>query len=564
MNRLLCFTYKKEKESFSVTNQHEVGGKTTPESTEGNLTQEATLFLSTVDDINDFKNLKKMFTLGLISFRDDKTKSFSHSIHENFIGDSQLSQEKVQELASQYGFIPKDDWSSFPEDVSIPTIPIPTLQGFKFRYFQKDELEEMKGELFRTTWSSLARRFRDTVSNPKVCFLALTCFPRSHLFFRETLEEDTLTLELFSFLPDSFFEEMIGVFSVYFQSDVKILEFIKKEFGKKESDNKYIHGVSQLETDSWSIENLIRKEFLDIAMQVYAVFAEHRSKMEKTDKPDVVKESFKNALTPVLEKVKAQAKRMENKESLFLNTFKTMKQSKTSFRLDEIKSSAFEVLSGGEISEKDIATMRLIYSENQAGVGAHSEILSHFDERVHDKDASFYIFKWQGEIQSFVAFEPSKKIQGALEATSLNVSPQARGYKIGEAMLEEAIAKEAQEHTLEGECYANLSISAKYIETGWVAYGYFEEQGKQKGDTDCLLNIVRDERQNTHYWSKDKSHEAIILQRGHPETVTIEVAQSQAQVPFKKYLGSNDGTALTRMFTDSSGLCYAVFEKVFK
>ena len=223
---------------------------------------------------------------------------------------------------------------------------------------------------------------------------------------------------------------------------------------------------------------------------------------------------------------------------LFLNSFKTLKEAGSDFSLEDIEQCEFAIRAGSEIPDEDIATMRSIYSQNQSSVGAHDEIMAHFDTRVQNPDARFYIFKRQGIIQSFIAFEPSRRLNGALEATSFNVSPEARGYKIGEAMLEEAIEREAYYNILEAECYAHLPISSKYIETGWVADGYFTEAGKNEGDIDHLLTIQRNDIQNELYWGKGEvSTEQITHRKNIPHYVTVTSAQEQTKLPFEEHFG---------------------------
>jgi N-acetylglutamate synthase-like GNAT family acetyltransferase len=223
---------------------------------------------------------------------------------------------------------------------------------------------------------------------------------------------------------------------------------------------------------------------------------------------------------------------------------KVLHQSGEQFSLKDIKDCNLCIESGATLTEIDTTIMRNIYSQNQAEVGAHDEILAHFDERVKDPNTKFYIFKWQNKIQSFVAFTAAG--ENLFEATSFNVDPAARGYKIGEAMLEEAISKEAKEHVLYGECYAKLKIAAKYIETGWIAEKYFTEPGKDPNSVDTLMNIYRDDAHSSQYWGKSTtSPEAIYGKEGIPEFVRVEEAGSQLGLPL--YL-LNEGYVMTRMF----------------
>ena len=145
--------------------------------------------------------------------------------------------------------------------------------------------------------------------------------------------------------------------------------------------------------------------------------------------------------------------------------------------------------------------------------------------------------------------------------SSFNVTPDVRGFKIGEAMLDQVVSEQAKNHILEADCDAKLPISAKYIETGWVGTSYFEDKNRKTNESDWIIYIKRNDNLNAGYWGKLASKESIITQRTHPENVKVEVAKTQAELPFQL---CNEGYVLTRMFTDKSGLSYGVFELPIK
>lgn len=234
-------------------------------------------------------------------------------------------------------------------------------------------------------------------------------------------------------------------------------------------------------------------------------------------------------------------------------------QYNNNFSLNDIKSSDLEVVGGGSLSVEDISTMRSIYSHNQRESAVHDELLKGFDTRVKDPKAKFYIFKWQGKIQSFMALSDDGK-DNSLYMSSVNVEPSARGYKIGEAMLDQVVEQAAKEHVITADCDSKLPISSKYIESGFVGTFYWEDKNKETGQSDWILDITRNDRMNHSYWGKQQTNtEAIVNSRGkHPDTVTIEVANTQAELPFHLL---QEGHVLTRMFKDGSGLWYGVFEE---
>lgn len=151
-------------------------------------------------------------------------------------------------------------------------------------------------------------------------------------------------------------------------------------------------------------------------------------------------QSAVNRVDILKHEILSEIERVNTDTVFFLNSFKTLKEAGSDFSLEDIEQCEFAIRAGSEIPDEDIATMRSIYSQNQSSVGAHDEIMAHFDTRVQNPDARFYIFKRQGIIQSFIAFEPSRRLNGALEATSFNVSPEARGTKLVKQCLRKPLS----------------------------------------------------------------------------------------------------------------------------
>ncbi len=230
--------------------------------------------------------------------------------------------------------------------------------------------------------------------------------------------------------------------------------------------------------------------------------------------------------------------------------------------LEDIRDATLKVEYGGSLDPQDVQTMRSMYSHNQRDTGAHDDILASFDERVTDPQARFYIFRWKGEIEGFIAFHPSTKREGVTHVSAFNVRPGVHGYTIGDLMEKVTISREARTHVLDCESYANLPISSKYIETGWVAERTFTEPGKREGTVDTLLDLIRDDEHHSVYWSKGEgiTREQIVRREHVPHNVIIVSADTQAELPFAKHLDGEH--VLTRMFKEPSpGRRYfAVFE----
>lgn len=236
---------------------------------------------------------------------------------------------------------------------------------------------------------------------------------------------------------------------------------------------------------------------------------------------------------------------------LFLGTFRSLKESGVAFSLEDIKGSNFsrETL-GGDITSAQVTEMKSIYFQNQsANPAVQKELVDKFSETLADGKSRFYSFTYHNAVQSFVAFTP--KEDGAVFASAFNVAPAARGYKIGEAMLHEAIDREASTHVLVGNCDSKLPISSKYIETGWVATRYWDDHG------DKILDIVRDDARRDSFVGKGLTVDDIISGNV-PAGVVVAKTASQDTLPFER---CNEGQVLTRMFFDSkTNSYYGVFE----
>jgi len=252
----------------------------------------------------------------------------------------------------------------------------------------------------------------------------------------------------------------------------------------------------------------------------------------------------------LIEEAQQEAAKTNVNQVLFLNSFKSLKEAGVAFSLEDIQSSSFQEIGGSDISPEQINEMRVIYESNQSGNSVvKDELLKKFNLSIRDEKTRFYLFTYGNRVQSFAAFTPAE--DGQLHASAFNVAPHARGYRIGEAMLYEAIDKVAEGHTLTADCDSKLPISAKYIETGWVATRYWDDHG------DNILDIVRNDKEHERYAGKQLSADDIIAGRV-PEGLVVKTASEQKDLPFAL---CNQGYVLTRMFVDpQSRQHYAVFE----
>lgn len=268
------------------------------------------------------------------------------------------------------------------------------------------------------------------------------------------------------------------------------------------------------------------------------------------DDADEREKSWDDAEQELLIDAQLEMSELNVNQIIFLNSFKLLKDNGVDFSLDDITNSSFQKVLGTEIAPEQLEQMRSMYETNQsANPAVQQELLNSLAKKISDGKTNFYLFSYMNNIQSFVALTPSG--DGTLYASAFNVAPDARGYKIGEAMLIEVIDKEAREHVLVADCNASLPISAKYIETGWVATRFWNDHG------DKILDIRREDTRNNEYSGKKLSKEDIIAGKV-PHRTLVETSNEQKNLPFSL---CNEGYILTRMFFDQeTARHYAVFE----
>jgi GNAT superfamily N-acetyltransferase len=337
----------------------------------------------------------------------------------------------------------------------------------------------------------------------------------SYLTIKEISNNEDLLLKLSVNKSKETFEEIVERFA----SIVKTVEKSKLDV------QEYFNTSSSLEVEEW---NSIVSDIIEKAKKLLIDF---QSDTDVT-------------LTHELEKV-------SNDHYLFLHIFKILKNKKETVVLEDIKSSTFEYTPGSEITEEQKNAMRDIYRRNHDGNKENEDkLLAEFEGRLIDGITKFYVFSWQGTVQSFMAITP--KEEGALYCSGFNVAPEARGYKIGEAMLDEAIEKESDSILL-ADCYTHSPVSGKYIETGWVAVKAQDDNGNM------VLDIKRDDKIRDTYIAKSMTRTEISAQTQEsvPSGMRIQRATEQKLLPFELL---NQDYVLTRMFKDGEEMV-GVFEK---
>ncbi|NCU31362.1 MAG: GNAT family N-acetyltransferase [Candidatus Moranbacteria bacterium] len=130
--------------------------------------------------------------------------------------------------------------------------------------------------------------------------------------------------------------------------------------------------------------------------------------------------------------------------------------------------------------------MKEIYLENYHNFPEEfrQKIIESLDKKLANPQAKFYTLYHNGEIVAFNSFTPQE--DGTVHFANFNVDPRYNYAKLGEAMMEVSLDKEAQENSIVAEAVEGLPISETYInKKGFQKTGEIELAGVK------LINIKK-------------------------------------------------------------------------
>ncbi len=178
-----------------------------------------------------------------------------------------------------------------------------------------------------------------------------------------------------------------------------------------------------------------------------------------------------------------------------------------------------------------------------------------FSPESNQNKNQFYTFEKDGSIRAFLRFEEQEK--GNLYASALNVDEASKSFGLGEAMMDEALTREAQTHILHASCRKDNQSNMRYFEKGFIANGF-----KQTNNTE-ELDLIWDEKENKNIFTKQKTVQELVemyLKNDTPENIEIRKENNLEDLHQK----IPEGKSLVRCFPDplNSGSWYAVYEEV--
>lgn len=172
-----------------------------------------------------------------------------------------------------------------------------------------------------------------------------------------------------------------------------------------------------------------------------------------------------------------------------------------------------------------------------------------FSPEANKQKNYFYTFEKDNNIRAFVRFE--KQDGEGFYASALNVDEASKNFGLGEAMMDEALTREAREHVLYASCRKDNPSNMRYFEKGFISRGF-----KKTNDTE-EFDLVWDEKKNKNILAKQKSPEELVSMYGNANTEGIEIRKSKDLESLHYDIA--EGKSLVRCFV-ANGEWYAVYE----
>lgn len=236
---------------------------------------------------------------------------------------------------------------------------------------------------------------------------------------------------------------------------------------------------------------------------------------------------------------------------------------KTGYKLpiEAISGSEFSEKSGDQCSPTEINEMETIYQnnwkhfENQELIQTVIKKFSNSFIGTEAKKQQIYTYKKDGKISAFVKFASLEA--GVKYASALNVDEHVQGFGLGEAMMDEALHREAQDNILHAMCESDKDSAMRYFEKGFISTGF-------SPDHPPFLQICWNETENKNIKSKQMTTEQLAIMYLKQDTGDILVKKSKTLTDLHTSENFIDGKCITRCFRDpvGTGDWYAVYETI--
>lgn len=257
---------------------------------------------------------------------------------------------------------------------------------------------------------------------------------------------------------------------------------------------------------------------------------------------------------------------LANSTLVFLHGLKELRQSDQPLDPELLEKSEMNRTDADSITDQEFAQMKDIYKRNYPQNKYDSAIQESLLSRLRDirasKNGEFYTLKYKGDIKAFLGLKEGEAVDGrpTKQAAAFNVDPEFQNFAVGHMMIENALVREADSSVLIANSNARSTLTAHYIERGFVGTRTSDQHGSE------VLDIVWDKPQNNRYRFKyssiDKIKETFTQHADTESAAKLETGEvitkkdSWEQIDLNQYL---PGKVVTRAFSDE-GKWYVVFE----
>ncbi|MBU0579320.1 GNAT family N-acetyltransferase, partial [Patescibacteria group bacterium] len=196
---------------------------------------------------------------------------------------------------------------------------------------------------------------------------------------------------------------------------------------------------------------------------------------------------------------------------IFTSAFVSVFKGKEKIDFSEVRGLDFQ---RQPISWLDDATkdeMLSISKKNWAPQGKAGEgVVSEFSDTLqYGKDIDFYVLKKDNKVVAFIRFDKPTE-DGHRYAGSFNVDPDYRGSAIGEAVIKNALDKEADKYILDATVYPQIQVGTKYVEESGFSITNVLPNYDNSGET--FFEITCNKKNNELYASREATKEQLIAQ----------------------------------------------------
>lgn len=227
--------------------------------------------------------------------------------------------------------------------------------------------------------------------------------------------------------------------------------------------------------------------------------------------------------------------------------------------IESIDGSIFSKKKANEISKEQQNEMLELYDDNWKNhpdrdfVESLKEYFKTAFTPTENQEKNYlYTFEKDNKIRAFVRFE---KQNGGLYASALNVDDASKNFGLGEAMMDESLAREAKNNILHASCRKDNHSNMRYFEKGFISRGFKKTNNTEEFD------LVWDEGKNKNILAKQKTQEELKNMFGKENQDDLEIRKAKELVSLNTEIP--EGKALVRCFFDQqSKEWYAIYEKV--